>query len=121
MSSNVFIVLRSLSPNNICNTWSLITVKPSIDDRGNIIDKPVGYDELPAGLEEIKEQEISEEKPKMELQDLEDLRDKETGYVPLEKAINKQIKTVLKSSFTQENTTGAFHLYLNLSCVTPTN
>lgn len=57
-----------------------------IDDQGNIIEKPEGYDDLPKGLEELKKEEVEAEKPKLELQDLEELRDKETGYVPLDKA-----------------------------------
>lgn len=57
-----------------------------IDDQGNLIEKPEGYDKLPKGLEEIKKEETEVEKPKLELQDLEELRDKNTGYVPIDKA-----------------------------------
>lgn len=82
---------KTLVITNLVGACLLVGCSPTnqidiIDDQGNIVEKPEGYDELPAGLEEIKEQEVSEEKPKMELQNLEDLRDKETGYVPLEKA-----------------------------------
>ncbi|GAA0101629.1 hypothetical protein UT300012_23440 [Paraclostridium bifermentans] len=66
-----------------------------IDDKGKMIEKPKGYDNLPKGMEDIKKKDNPVDKPQPKRQNLDDLREGEEGIIPIEKA-NEWIANKMK-------------------------